>query len=324
MDCGKDGASVHGGANRVSLACVTCRARHVRCDASKPACQRCVANGKQCRYAESRRGGLTRSALAARRIAAVTPSLGRSSDSTFSYAGEINSEVGGRHSSRSFEASNMSQVTRATPFLDGVSLVESANPETPWATDLLDISRDPCIDLYYKHFHRFHPCALPRQFLEKQIQDTTKHPSLRPLVAVMRYIGSMYCQSEQADRLRGAPASLCMKAGQDRRDPFIVQYHLINSIVQYWCGELVQSRDAMDRAICLALDLNMHRQEFALTYGQGDPVVQESWRRTWWQIYIVDAYYAAMKSATTCTTSDVDVTTELPCEEYEYESGVSI
>lgn len=324
MDRERNRTSSHGGANRVSLACVPCRTRHVRCDASRPACSRCRANGKQCCYAESRRGGLTRSALAARRNVAAISGLERASDSTFPYPGECEREEQRRHLPRALVASNMSQVSRVTPFLDSARAVESGTLDNLWPADLLDISRDPCIDLYYKHFHLFHPCVLPRQCLEKQLQDTAKHPSLRPLVAVMRYVGSLYCQSDQADRLRGDVSSICMKAGQDLRDPFIVQYHLINSIAQYWCGEAVQSREEMDRAISLALDLKMHCQEFAITYGQGDPVLRESWRRTWWQIYVVDAYYAAMKNTTTYPTYDVDVTTELPCEEYEYESGVRI
>ncbi|KEF53212.1 uncharacterized protein A1O9_10660 [Exophiala aquamarina CBS 119918] len=220
------------------------------------------------------------------------------------------------------DASDMSQMSSATPFLDGVSVVESGGLENLGLAELLDISRDPCIDLYYKHFHRFHPCVLPRRCLEKKLQDTTNQASLRPLIAVMRYVGSLYCQSDQADRLRGNANSIGVKTGRDLQDPFMVQYHLINSVAQYWCGEAAQSREEMDRAISLAMDLKMHRQEFAVTYGQGDSVLQESWRRTWWQIYVVDAYYAAMKNATTFPTYDVDVTTELPCEEYEYESGV--
>jgi len=88
------------------------------------------------------------------------------------------------------------------------------------------------------------------------------------------------------------------------------------------CGEEARSQEEMDRAIRLALALAMHHRHFATKNGHGDKILQESWRRTWWQIYIMDAYYAAMKHISASMTCDVDITTELPCEESEYESGV--
>lgn len=191
--------------------------------------------------------------------------------------------------------------------------------------ELLNISRDRCIDLYYKHFHRFHPCVLPRPWLERLLRDTTHQIRLRPLIAVMRFIGSLYCQSGQADRLREeANGMLAAQTRQHVQDPFMVQAYFINSIALYWCGEPDRSREEMDRAMRIALDLNMQCQGFAIAHGEGDPVLQESWRRTWWQIYIVDAYYAAMKHESTYSAYEVDVTTDLPCEEDQYDSGVRI
>jgi hypothetical protein len=66
----------------------------------------------------------------------------------------------------------------------------------------------------------------------------------------------------------------------------------------------------------------MSGQEFAHAFSDGDPVLAESWRRTWWQIYIVDYSYAAIRHDTEFTTRDIPVTVDLPCEEREYESGV--
>lgn len=40
-----------------SLACTECRKQHLKCDASKPSCSRCVQNGLLCQYLPSRRGG---------------------------------------------------------------------------------------------------------------------------------------------------------------------------------------------------------------------------------------------------------------------------
>lgn len=50
---------------RVALACVQCRSRKVRCDATLPSCNRCLADMKSCKYQQSRRGGRPRQRAAA-------------------------------------------------------------------------------------------------------------------------------------------------------------------------------------------------------------------------------------------------------------------
>lgn len=73
----------------------------------------------------------------------------------------------------------------------------------------------------------------------------------------------------------------------------------------------------------LALDLGMHHREFAIDHGNGDPVLEESWRRTWWQVYIVDAFFSAIRRSADFPSYHIEATTDLPCEEEEYERGVS-
>lgn len=106
-------------------------------------------------------------------------------------------------------------------------------------------------------------------------------------------------------------------------NPFTVQSRLLFSIALFWCGSRQQSQSEMDAATRVALDLGMHRLEFAEQNGKGDAVLEESWRRTWWQVYIADAFFAAMARKSTFTTCNVDATVALPCEEEEYEAGVS-
>jgi len=48
--------SAQRGGVRVSLACVPCRSRHVKCGAETPNCSRCLQDKKPCFYAKSRRG----------------------------------------------------------------------------------------------------------------------------------------------------------------------------------------------------------------------------------------------------------------------------
>ncbi|KAL1890339.1 hypothetical protein Sste5346_008341 [Sporothrix stenoceras] len=65
----------------------------------------------------------------------------------------------------------------------------------------------------------------------------------------------------------------------------------------------------------------MFRQDFAAKYGAQDAVLTECWRRTWWMLYMVDAFYAGTLGAASFATVDVVATVDLPCEEADYEKG---
>ena len=74
--------------SRVSLACIPCRTRHLRCDAAPPTCARCRRENKPCSYAKSRRGAkaggggaVPSRKRAARRGAGEKPGSGRTSRS---------------------------------------------------------------------------------------------------------------------------------------------------------------------------------------------------------------------------------------------------
>ena len=42
----------------------------------------------------------------------------------------------------------------------------------------------------------------------------------------------------------------------------------------------------------MALCLGMNQYGFAAENGRNDTILEESWRRTWWQIYATDAHIA--------------------------------
>lgn len=90
----------------------------------------------------------------------------------------------------------------------------------------------------------------------------------------------------------------------------------------YWYGYQDDAKREIDTAVQTALDLQMFRKEFATTYGAEDPVLTECWRRTWWTLYIVEAYFAGTLGTMTFTLFDVEATVDLPCEESEYRLGV--
>jgi hypothetical protein len=218
------------------------------------------------------------------------------------------------------------------PILSGFERSSTTTAQYAWpATTLpatvrgppLDISQSSLIGLYYRKFHGLHPCALPQRYLQSLWNNAAYQTELEPLIAVMQFIGSLYGPSEQSPALKDAVGSAISDTSVTSPSPFLVQTHLLYAVTLYWCNERPESRRELDSAIRMAVDLGMFRQEYATENSHGDPVLAESWRRTWWQIYIVDAYIAAIQRTPNFATRDIEVDVELPCEEDEYASEVS-
>jgi hypothetical protein len=355
-------ASSGANGNRVSVACLPCRTRHVRCDAQQPVCMRCTSEGRTCQYVKSRRGGLDRARLAERR-------RGNFNSNNLAI-GEAGSPSNGSISSRAeygppqrnrIPAGNSnfsSTITSTVPLENGrSSSVWLMEPETTGSssdsnraasstpgsiTDIQfsSVESDFLVKLFYKHFHRCHPCALPQPNLHRLYEESSQQgqgqESLTLLVAIMRFIGSMYSRKDLTSQLKDKviegfrsihqpqhPATATNSSSSSLSDSFLVQCHLLYSIALYWSAGKDKAREEIGAAIRIALNLGMHRSQFALHHGRNDPVLEESLRRTWWQLYCIDAYYAAIKRKHTFPLCDVDTDTGLPCEEDEYESGVS-
>ncbi|KOS17061.1 hypothetical protein ESCO_005882 [Escovopsis weberi] len=199
-----------------------------------------------------------------------------------------------------------------------------------------DIAGDAFIERYYKCFHRCHPCVLPRSSLERFMQYTSSHAELKALISVMRYTGSLYLPSarqpsqrgsisRQLDEIASAAISCAVSASSAASSSssfwLLAQSHLIYSIGKYWQGHPEASRQHLDAAIRLVLEHRMFCREYAVEHGRCSPVLQECLRRTWWQIYIVDASHAAIKRQSSFALISIQPTADLPCEEDEYDSG---
>ncbi|TQN67256.1 hypothetical protein CSHISOI_08203 [Colletotrichum shisoi] len=69
----------------------------------------------------------------------------------------------------------------------------------------------------------------------------------------------------------------------------------------------------------MALELGMQEKEFA--DAEHDRFISESFRRTYWALYWHGNMRAMREESPTFTLLGVVATTELPCEEWEYQSG---
>lgn len=304
------------GNTRSSLACLPCRSRHLKCDGVRPQCSRCIELDKRCQYAQSRRGGLDRAALAERRKR--LEAAGRNHVEPVDSA---NSPQWAHQHRESLSGDVGVDLPNSSYELFG-EISSSESPATPQIDiDNERIAGDSLLDSYYKHFHKFHPLVLPQRHLVRIHQDPGMQLNLRPLIAILRFIGHIYSSHEWSAPLRDHVETCFAEASQI--DPIMVQCRILYSIVLFWNSYKDDAKREMDAAVRLGLDLQMFRQDFAAKHGAQDAVLTECWRRTWWTLYMVDAYYAGTLGTMNFATLDVDATVDLPCEELDYEQGVS-
>lgn len=301
----------NGRATRSSLACLPCRSRHLKCDGKRPHCARCSEVGKQCGYAPSRRGGLDRAALAERRKQAANAHPVNESSSQGAGTAQQPLERTAQHLGLDCHQNpGLLDLNSGTTSI----ILQAAHPN--------NIDNDPLIDSYYKNFHICHPFILPRKFLTRLYQDPHRQHVFTPLIAVLRFIGNLYHTREWSISQKECLEQSISEASPS--DPIVVQCRLLYSMALFWYDYKTDSQLQMNMATKLATDLQMFCYEFATAQEANDLVMRESWRRTWWMLYIVDAYYAGTLGTTNLQTMKIDATAELPCDESDYESGVGV
>jgi hypothetical protein len=180
------------------------------------------------------------------------------------------------------------------------------------------LADDPLIQLYYRNFHPSHPFLPPFEFISSTL--SRDFPSF--LLSMMRAIGAHYGQdSSLFARLRQSTMFSQSSHDSPIERGFQVQYLLLTSIIEHAHGHNECSHRALAQAITLALDIGMNYPSFARQNSLGFCVLEESWRRTYWELYVVNGFIAATRNLDTFTLHEVDCGLPLPCHENEYHAG---
>lgn len=132
----------------------------------------------------------------------------------------------------------------------------------------------------------------------------------------MRYIGSFYA---------GTPMMLPVQpeiTNHASVDGYSVQANLLLSLARSMCSEQYAAEELLAQAIQQANNIGMHTNIFSETTETYDPVLAESWRRTWWMLYVTHLNYAVIRRDYTTTLNSADYDVALPCEDEEYFSMV--
>ncbi|KAK1243455.1 hypothetical protein MKX07_004083 [Trichoderma sp. CBMAI-0711] len=138
------------------------------------------------------------------------------------------------------------------------------------------------VDAFYKFFFPGHPFVLPREHLMSQSERTADVSY--GLALIIAFIGSKYMHDSLSGEYRqGAERALS--------------------------EQLVPNGFNVQALMLLALALEWS-------------VLEESWRRTWWELYVTDALFAGIRHLPTFTLWQVDADVDIPCEEEQYIEGV--
>lgn len=239
------------------MACMACRSKHLKCDGKTPVCTRCAASDRECIFVQSRRG--------------FNGSQKRQTTQPTATPSEVIEDAALTDIQLSSLPSTEQQL------LIGGSQM-SCNDDT------LSIPRVECdnlgddylIELYYQYIHPAHPFIIPRMMY---LRDRSIIPDY--LEKIMHFIASHFSSADsETYRQR---ANIDFNAGIPE-DGFKVQGLLLFTLASYARFERDQGNKALTEAVDLALRIGLDSDAFAS--GQHH-VLQESWRRTWWELYTI-------------------------------------
>ncbi|KAL7627209.1 hypothetical protein AAE478_003985 [Parahypoxylon ruwenzoriense] len=324
--------------NTVQAACLACaslrwikRGKHLKCDGQNP-CGRCRSSDSDCVYVASRRGY-----KGPRRSTAPNSNKRHASDSPPSAGGDSCPMLLGA------QVSTAAAPSLAT-FNPTVGIPES--PSTPLAPlglnslNSLQLYRNPylnsasgalveanqqtqqtiperCLNSFYYYFYAGHPSVLPKDDLLKMAETR----DLEHLLAAMRWVGSLYIDVGPSRATYFEQAMRLVYAQDVVKDGYLVQAMVILLIGLDGNCQQEKAREILSDVERIAIEIRLYTKAFATTYGNGIPKLEESWRRTWWDLFVVDGMVAGVHRQTNFLLFDIVADVGLPCEEHEYISG---
>ncbi|KAK5198833.1 hypothetical protein LTR99_007773 [Exophiala xenobiotica] len=285
------------------LACIPCRRSHLKCSGEKPLCKRCADRNSDCYWVESRRGY--------REFRKTQSATDDNGSETPTRNDAIFNESQPPHLQPSFQGvdeadpSEIRSLTYDELFPPGIDPTFTSmplelqtiyhGPSSPGgqSDSTMSIPREPSstgpkrggddlIDLFYKHFHPGHPFIIPRK---TYLDNPLALP--KPLRAVIHYLASHYVPGTNQNALETVARGIFSDDVPD--DGYKVQGLLLYAMTCFARFGQEEGAKALEQAVDIALRIGMNRQSFAIQHGRNDPTIQESWRRTWWSLFIVEA-----------------------------------
>ncbi|KAL1582277.1 hypothetical protein WHR41_09235 [Cladosporium halotolerans] len=309
------------------LACDGCRRKHLKCDGASPTCGRCLVDAVACSYTASRRGLGRRGRRGDPAHANASPHRPRNHRPLPAAAGAgpaadttAPPTPPTAASARSASSNTSHTALAACPALaascSSTSTVPGclSNPQLPlpsltpavpstWALNPSDHDRP--LNLFYIHFFAAHPFLVPRPFYAAQ-----QYPHYLDLVVC--FAGQHYATSMPGDLgLQEAVSSAMLEPHEQK--PSRVQALVLYAIIFHARQQPTEAAACVTRAASIVLDLGMQEPTFARENSACSSLVEESLRRTWWELYTVDIYFAAIHRRPIFQTACAKTLPFLPC-----------
>jgi hypothetical protein len=184
----------------------------------------------------------------------------------------------------------------ANSLVDSLSAVDVAAPTvvTRWQptslASLLDQPLPVVLNSYYSRCHPSHPFLPPRPLLQHLLSSKP----LSFLESAIRYSTACFVPRQTTHFhipdciVNEVIATYSYDKYAGIQTPFMLQTLLILAIASGTQGHTERAATLMSHVRELALRLGLNGAEFAVVYGEGNPLLEDSWRRTWWEAYVID------------------------------------
>ncbi|KAK8164760.1 hypothetical protein BKA80DRAFT_342016 [Phyllosticta citrichinensis] len=174
----------------------------------------------------------------------------------------------------------------------------------------------PIAGAFFTNFAAAHPFLPPRPFLFQLLRNK----NVPHLELAIQYLGSFYIPNVSTSPVEEA-LNRALRGQANTRDGFMVQALLLYAIGLKANDKTDKAEEALSEANDIAIGIGMHEREFAARNGVGNRVMEESWRRTWWELYVVDGFFAGVNRKETFRLRYMVTDVPLPCEEADYSTG---
>lgn len=292
-----------------SLACYECRRKHLKCDGAMPICVRCASAAINCTYLPSRRGLTGRQDRAGRQDRVSGNAGGQWRASTYEPDNSFPSP-GSQHTGTDHAGSQQPRYDAASR---SAGDMDSSSGRTHSSTLFSAAERSSLVGLYYSHFHRSHPMLAPRVSFSAQ-----QYPDF--LVVAACLVGHHFASSQPPESALPVAIAMAVAAGTADASHRIQAYILL-ALVSLGSHEMDRANECLDHAVALVTEVDLTSLDRSL---QSDlPVAQrESLRRTWWELFAVDALLALLQSRPPkIAAQDPDTLPHVPRADVLYEAG---
>ena len=304
------------------LACDECRRKHLKCDGSSPVCRRCVQEGLTCIYTASRRGRARRSKRSSEVPTNHSANENDNNNVNNDHVNNSNNSGNVEDSTTTINTADPVRSNLASPLVNNtlqslesynLPSLQSMTPATPYTWSLNTVDRERLIALFYTNFYPAHPFLVPSSFYHAQ-----QYPYYLDLMVC--FVGHHFT-TPLADSVAFRNAIHSAMSSIDEQTPSRVQALVLYAITLHSLQQPKEAISCITRAASIALQLGMNEPSFARTNAANSALVEESLRRTWWELYTVDVYISAIHRHPTCATARTNPLPLLPCAQSMFDEG---